>query len=128
MTKHLPLSRRERQIMDVLFQKGRATAAEVLEALDDIPSYSAVRGLLRVLENKGHVRHEKDGARYVFIPTVRMNDAKRFAIRHLVKTFFGGSPEQAVAALLDLSSPNLSDEEADRLMKRIQDSRKGGTR
>jgi predicted transcriptional regulator len=114
--------------MDVLFQKGRATAAEVLESLDDIPSSSAVRGLLRVLENKGHVRHEKDGARYVFIPTVRMNDAKRSAVRHLVKTFFGGSPAQAVAALLDLSSPNLSGEEADRLMQRIQDSRKGGTR
>ena len=114
--------------MDVLFQKGRATVAEVLDSLDDIPSYSAVRGLLRVLEGKGHVRHEKDGARYVFIPTARMHTTKRSAMQHLVKTFFGGSPEQAVAALLDLSAPGLSDDEADRLMKLIQDNRKGGKR
>jgi len=120
---HFNLSRRERQIMDVLYRKGRSTAADVQENLPDPPSYSSIRALLRILEDKGHIRHEKDGARYVFIPSVRRDRAKRSAIRHLLKTFFEGSPELVVAALLDVSSSRLTDEELDRLKKLIEDSR-----
>src|SRR5215831_19181489 len=109
--------------MDVLYRKGRATAAEVLENVPDPPGYSSIRALLRILEEKGHVRHEKDGARYVFAPTVSRNTAKRSAIRHLLKTFFEGSPELVVAALLDVSSAKLSNEELDRLKKLIDESR-----
>ena len=127
-TTHVTLSRRERQIMDVLYQKGRATAAEVLESLPDPPGYSSVRALLRILEEKGHIRHEKDGAKYVFIPAMHPDKAKRSAIRHLVRTFFDGSPQQAVAALLDISSPGLSDEEVTRMTKLIERSREGGKR
>jgi predicted transcriptional regulator len=106
--------------MDVLYQRGRATAADVLRYLPDPPSYSAVRAMLRVLETKGHIRHEQDGARYVFLPTMTRDKAKRSAIRHLVQTFFEGSPEQAVATLLDVTSSSLSDDELDRLEKLIQ--------
>jgi len=119
----ITLSRRERQIMDVLYQKGRATAAEVLGSLPDPPSYSAVRALLRVLEQKGHVRHEQSEGKYVFIPTTHRNKAKRSAIRHLLKTFFDDSPEQAVAALLDVSSSRLSEAELDRLAQLIEKAR-----
>jgi predicted transcriptional regulator len=122
---HLVLSRRERQIMDVLYRKGRATALEVLENLPDPPSYSAVRALLRVLENKGHIRHDKAGAKYVFVPVIKAEKAKRSAVRHLIQTFFNGSPEQAVATLLDVSSSKLSNEELDRLAKLIEQARKG---
>src|SRR5262252_2477891 len=101
MASHPALSRRERQIIDILYQKGRATAAEVMESMTDPPGYSAVRSHLATLEAKGHVRHEKDGAKFVFIPKMHPNSAKRSAIRHLIRTFFGGSREQAVAALLD---------------------------
>jgi BlaI family transcriptional regulator, penicillinase repressor len=111
--------------MDVLYQKGRATAAEVMESLPDPPSYSAVRAMLRILEEKGHIRHEQDGAKYVFLPTVHRDKAKRSAIRHLIKTFFDGSHEQAVAELLDVSSTQLSDEELDRLAKLIEAARGG---
>src|SRR5262245_62376574 len=104
---HLHLSRRERQIMDVLYRKGSATAAEVLENLPDPPSYSAVRALLRILEQKGHIKHEEREGKYVFSPTVHRDKAKRSAVRHLLQTFFDGSSEQAVAALLDASSSAL---------------------
>jgi predicted transcriptional regulator len=120
------LSRREREIMDVIYRTGRATAAEVLDQLADPPSYSAVRALLRVLEEKGHVRHEEDGPRYVFVPTVPRERARASALRQLLHTFFDGSTEQAVAALLDLSSTRLSDAELARLSQLIADARKEG--
>ena len=120
------LSRREREIMDVIYRAGRATAAEVLEQLADPPSYSAVRALLRVLEEKGHLRHEEDGPRYVFLPTVPRERARRSALRQLLHTFFDGSTEQAVAALLDLPSTRLSDAELARLSRLIADARKEG--
>jgi predicted transcriptional regulator len=123
---HLHLSRRERQIMDVIYRKGRATAAEVLENLPEPPSYSAVRALLRILEQKGHIRHEETEGKYVFMPIVHREKAKRSAIRHLVQTFFDGSSEQAVAALLDESSSKLSDSELDRLQQLIDKARKVG--
>ena len=122
---HQTLSRRERQIMDVLYRRAKASAIEVLEGLPDPPSYSAVRALLRVLETKGHVRHEKDGLKYVFLPTVKADTAKRSAIRHLIQTFFNGSPEQAVATLLDVESSRLSDEDLKRLADLIEKARKG---
>jgi len=120
------LSRREREIMDVIYRSGRATAADVMENLTEPPSYSAVRALLRVLEDKGHLRHEEDGPRYVFVPTVPRERARQSALRQLVHTFFDGSTEQAVAALLDLSSTRLSDAELDRLRDLIADARKEG--
>jgi predicted transcriptional regulator len=123
---HHTLSRRERQIMDVLYQKGRATALEVQESLPDPPSYSAVRALLRILEDKGHVRHEQDGPRYIFTPKTPRDKARRSAIRHLMETFFEDSPEQAVAALLDVSSSKLSEEELDRLARLIENARVEG--
>ena len=120
------LSCREREIMDVIYRMGRATAAEVLDQLADPPSYSAVRALLRVLEDKGHLRHEEDGQRYVFLPTVPLERARQSALRQLLHTFFDGSTEQAVAALLDLSSTRLSDAELERLSRLIADARKEG--
>ena len=120
------LSRREREIMDVIYRSGRATAAEVLDQLAEPPSYSAVRALLRVLEDKGHLRHEEDGPRYVFLPTVPRERALQSALRQLLHTFFDGSTEQAVAALLDLSSARLSDAELERLSRLIADARKEG--
>jgi predicted transcriptional regulator len=121
---HLDVSRRERQILDVLFARGRATAAEIQAGLPEAPSYSAVRALLRILENKGHVRHEQDGPRYVYVPVVAPDRAKRSALSHLVRTFFDGSTEQAVAALLDGSSTRLSDAELDRLARLIADRKR----
>ncbi|MCY4120048.1 MAG: BlaI/MecI/CopY family transcriptional regulator [Acidobacteria bacterium] len=118
------LSRRERQIMDVVYRQGQATAADVLDALPDPPSYSAVRALLRVLEEKGHLRHQRDGARYVFLPTVPRETARRSALARVVQTFFGGSTEAAVAALIDQSS--LSDTDLDRLQDLIDRSRQEG--
>lgn len=123
---HHDLSRRERQIMDVLYQRGRATASEVLEDLPNRPSYSAVRAMLRVLEEKGHIRHEEQGLRYVFIPTVSRERAKRSAVRHLLMTFFNGSAEQAVAALLDEQASELSPEELERMAQLIEKARKEG--
>ncbi|HKA59563.1 MAG TPA: BlaI/MecI/CopY family transcriptional regulator [Gemmatimonadales bacterium] len=122
------LSRREREIMDVIYgaPRGRASAAEVLEQLADPPSYSAVRALLRVLEEKGHLRHEEDGPRYVFLPTIPRERARESALRQLLQTFFDGSAEQAVAALLDISSTRLSDAELVRLSRLIADARKEG--
>ncbi|HEV8264945.1 MAG TPA: BlaI/MecI/CopY family transcriptional regulator [Gemmatimonadales bacterium] len=121
-----PLSRRERQIMDVVYRLGRATAAEVRHHLPDPPSYSTVRALLRVLEAKGHLRHDADGPRYVFVPTVPRDKAGLSALRQLLATFFDGSTEQAVAVLLDLSSAQLTPKEFDRLAGLIARARKEG--
>lgn len=121
---HESLSRRERQIMDVVYRRGRVTAAEVREGLPDPPSYSAIRALLRILEEKGHLRHEQDGPRYVFLPTVAREKARRSAIHQLVQTFFEGSTAQAVAALLGEPGANLSDEDLDRLSRLIDEARK----
>jgi predicted transcriptional regulator len=118
------LSRRERQIMDVIYRLGRASAADVLAKLPDPPSYSAVRAMLRVLEEKGHVRHEEQGARYVFLPVVPREKARRSALKQLVQTFFDGSTEQAVAALIDVSASKLSDQDLDRLAQLIEQARK----
>src|SRR3954470_1199160 len=118
------LSRRERQIMDVIYRRGRATAAEVLEDLPDPPSYSAVRALLRLLEEKGHVRHEHDGPRYVYSPTVNRDRARRSALKHVVRTFFDGSATDAVAALLDGDAIDHS--ELDRLSALIEQARTEG--
>ncbi len=123
---HSNLSRRERQIMDVLFQRGQATAADIMENIPEPPGYSAVRAMLRVLEDKGHVRHEQDGPRYVFIPTVTRDKAKRSAMKHMLDTFFEGSTAQAVATLLDESGSKLSDDELERLSSLIDKARKEG--
>lgn len=123
---HHELSRRERQIVDILYAQGRATAAEVQAALPDPPSYSAVRAMLRILEDKGHIRHEQDGPRYVYLPTVARDSAKRSALRHMLRTFFNGSAEQAISALLDDSSSRLSDAELDRLARLIEQARRSG--
>ena len=123
---HSDLSRRERQIIDILYTSGRATAAEVQTALPDPPSYSAVRAMLRILEEKGHVRHEQDGPRYVYVPTVGRDNAQRSAMRHMLQTFFDGSAEQAISALLDDSSARLSPAELDRLARMIDTARKSG--
>ena len=122
------LSRRERQIMDVLYRRESATAAEIMENLPDAPGYSAVRALLRILEQKGHIRHEERAGKYVFMPTMRRDQAKRSALRHLVQTFFDGSAEDAVAALLDTKSSKLTEQELDRLQTLIDKARKGGKR
>jgi predicted transcriptional regulator len=124
MSQPSDLSRRERQIMDIIYARGQATAAEVTAALADPPSYSAVRALLRILEQKGHVRHQQDGPRYVFLPTVSRDRARRSALRNLVRTFFDGSSAQAAAALIDQSQ--LSDEEFNRLAEAIDKARKEG--
>jgi BlaI family penicillinase repressor len=123
---HHGLSRRERQIVDILYARGRATAAEVQIALPEPPSYSAVRAMLRILEEKGHVTHEQDGPRYVYVPTVARDNAKRSALHHMLKTFFDGSTEQAISALLDDTSAKLSDAELDRLARLIDQARKTG--
>lgn len=117
------LSRRERQILDILYRAGRATAAEVLAGLPDPPSYSAVRAMLRILEEKGHVRHEQDAARYVFFPTVARDVAKRSALRHVIKTFFDGSASQVMAALMDISGRELNEAELSRLQTLINDAK-----
>jgi len=116
---HLNLSRRERQIMDILFQRGSAAASEIHEALPDPPSYSAVRAALSVLEKKGHIRHELRGLSYVWEPRIARENARRTALRHLLKTFFDGSVEQAVAALLDEASVKLDQRDLDRLREMI---------
>jgi BlaI family transcriptional regulator, penicillinase repressor len=126
LAKQHTLSRRERQIMDVLYRLGRATAAEIHQNLPDPPGYSAVRAMLRVLEEKGHIRHEEKDLRYVFLPVVTREKARRSAVRHLVDTFFDGSPEQAVATLLDMPGARLSDDEFDRLSALIDKARKEG--
>src|SRR5688572_13601358 len=123
---HHDLSRRERQIVDILYTQGRATAAQVQSALPEPPSYSAVRAMLRILEDKGHVRHEQHGPRYVYLPTVGRDRAKKTALRHVLQTFFNGSAEQALSALLDESDTRLSDRELDRLARLIDRARRTG--
>jgi len=119
-----PLSRRERQILDILYARGTATAADVLDALPDPPSYSAVRALLRILEEKGHARHETQGTRYIYLPMVPRDRARTSALKRIVQTFFDGSAAQAAAALVD--SGSLSDDELAKLAAMIDRARKEG--
>jgi BlaI family penicillinase repressor len=125
-TLHAVLSRRERQIIDILYRRGHATAAEVMEDLPGNTSYSTVRTQLRVLEEKGHVRHEDDGQRYVYSPAVPRGTVRRSALKHLVETFFDGSVEQAVAALLGADGARLSASELERIAELIERARKEG--
>lgn len=121
------LSRRERQIMDVLYAMGSATVGEILERIPDPPSYSAVRATMRVLEEKGHVAHEQDGPRYLYRPTVEQDRARLAALKHLVKTFFNGSAERAAAALLQLSDRDSLDErDLSRLAEQVNRAREEG--
>lgn len=115
ITLHAVLSRRERQIMDLLYQLGRATAADLVKALPGEPSDSTVRTQLRVLESKGHVRHEEEGTKYVYLPVVPRRVVRKSALKHVMNTFFDGSAEKVVAALLGPDGGNLSEEELDRI-------------
>jgi predicted transcriptional regulator len=124
---HATLTRRERQIVDILYRRGRATAAEVMADLPGEPSDSTVRTQLRVLEDKGHVRHEEEGLRYIYLPAVPRHAVRKSALRHLVDTFFEGSAEKVVAALLGEGTARLSDDELDRMAQRIARARKGAT-
>lgn len=120
------LSRRERQIMDILYRLGSGTAAEVKENLPDAPSYSAVRALLRILEEKGHLKHAYDGPRYVYAPVVSRPVAQKSALKQIVKTFFDGSTSNAVAALLDMSAKDLSDSELEKLAGIVEQAKREG--
>lgn len=120
------LSRRERQIMEIVYRTGRATAGEVLEGLPEPPSYSAVRALLKILESKGHLKHLLEDGRYVWTPTVPRDRARRSALQSLLQTFFEGSAEKAVAALLTQSKSKLSEDELERLARLIADAREEG--
>lgn len=120
------LSRRERQIMNVLYRQNGATVAEVMDGLPDPPSYSAVRATLRILEEKGHVAHEEAGPRYVYRPTIAPEEAKEAALQHVVRTFFGGSAEQAAVALLGMAETKLTDTDIQRLTRRIGETAKEG--
>lgn len=122
------LTRRERQIMDILYRRGRATANDVMADLSGDPSYSTVRTQLRVLESKGHVRHAEEGLRYVYLPALPRHAARRSALRHLVDTFFEGSTEKVVGALLGGDAARLTDEELDRIADMVDKARKGGGR
>jgi len=122
------LTRRERQIMDVLYRRGRATANEVMADLSGHPHYSTVRTQLRVLERKGYVRHEESGLRYVFEPTVPPDAARRSALRHLIETFFNGSVENVVSALLGGETKRLSDDELERIGRLVAKAKKGSSR
>jgi BlaI family transcriptional regulator, penicillinase repressor len=125
---HTTLSRRERQILDILYRRGRATAAEVMADLPGDRSYSTVRTQLRVLEDKGHARHEEDGVRYVYLPAVPRHAARKSALKHLVNTFFDGSAEKVVEALLGAEGARLSGEDLDRIAELIARARKEGSR
>ena len=125
---HVVLSRRERQIMDVIYRRERATAAEVMEDLPGDSSYSTVRTQLRVLEEKGHVRHEVDGPRFVYLPALPRRAARKTALRHLVDTFFDGSAEKVVAALLGGEAARLSEDELQRIADLVSKTRKEGSR
>jgi len=120
------LSRRERQIMDFLFQRGKASVGEVLEGIPNPPGYSAVRATLRTLEQKGRVVHEEDGRAYVYRPTQRRDAARRTALTHVLRTFFDNSAEQAVAALLELRGPKLSQAELDRVARIVDQAKREG--
>jgi BlaI family penicillinase repressor len=119
----LNLSRRERQIAEILFRLGRATAAEVWKQMPNAPTYTTVRGLLRVLEEKGHIAHEKEGVRYVYFPVAQKSATGKSVLAHVVKTFFGGSPADAVAALLG-SDQNLDEAELQRLSKLVREAQR----
>lgn len=118
------LSRREREILEILYQKTRATAQDVQSAMSDSPSYSAVRAFLRILEEKGHIRHDEEGARYVYSPVVARNKARKAALKSVVSTFFEGSVENVVAALVDGEAARLSRPELDRIARMIERARK----
>lgn len=122
----LGLSPRERQIMDVLYQRGEATVAEVMKRMPNAPGYSAVRATLRVLEEKGQVRHRQDGRRYVYRPSVTAERARSSALKHVVRTFFDGSPEEAAVALLKMSETGLGEAEIERLQEAIERARQEG--
>ena len=122
----MDVSRRERQILEVIYQRGKATVADVQEQMPDPPSYSAVRAMLRILEEKGYLKHEVDGPRYLYKPVLSREKASRSALTHLVQTFFDGSVEAAVTALLDTSASRLSDAELDRLAQLVAKAKKEG--
>jgi BlaI family transcriptional regulator, penicillinase repressor len=128
MTKHTHsnLSRRERQIMDIIYRRAQATAMEMMENLPDPPSYSAVRAMLRLLEEKGYLKHQQDGLRYVYLPTLSREKARQSALKQMLQTFFEDSTEDAVATLLDISRSKLSKADLDRLSKLIDKARKEG--
>ena len=128
LPRHAALARRERQIMDILYRRGRATAAEVREDLPGAPADSTVRTQLRVLESKGHVRHEEDGLRYVYLPQLPRRAASKSALRHLLNTFFDGSTEKVVAALLGEDGANVTPEELDRIADLVERARREGGR
>ncbi|MBU0753538.1 MAG: BlaI/MecI/CopY family transcriptional regulator [Planctomycetes bacterium] len=123
---HLQLSRRERQIMEIIYSRGQASVADVKEAMEDPPGYSAVRAMMRLLEDKGHLKHKQVGRKYVFLPTVGPAKARRWALKNLLSTFFDGSIEQAVASLLDLDAKKLSEDDLDQLQKLIDQAREEG--
>jgi predicted transcriptional regulator len=125
---HTALTRRERQIMDILYKRGRATAGEVMDGLPGDPHYSTVRTQLRVLEEKGHVTHEEEGLRYVYMPALPRRAARKSALRHLVDTFFDGSAEQVVAAVLGGEGAKLSEDELDRIAELVERAKKEGSR
>lgn len=127
-TRQSSLTRRERQIMDILYRRGRATAAEVMDEMPGDPHSSTVRTQLRVLEEKGHVRHEEQGLRYVYTPAVPRSSARKSALKHLVDTFYDGSPEQVVAALLGGDTSRLSDDDLARIGDLVAKARKEGKR
>jgi predicted transcriptional regulator len=123
---HENLSRRERQIMEVLYRCGRASVGEVMQELPDPPTYSAVRAMLRILEEKGQIKHLEEGKKFVYLPSVPRGKASRFALRNVLQTFFNGSVEQVVASLIDLEKEKLSEEELDRLSRLIENARQEG--
>ena len=124
--KHLQLGRRERQIMDVIYRRGKASVAEVRAELPDPPSYSAVRAMLGFLEDKGYLRHQQSGLKYVYLPAQDTRQVRASALQHMVKTFFGGSPEQAVAALLEMSDNKLSSKDRQYLSQLIKKAQQEG--
>ena len=123
--RHAPaqLTKRERQIMDVLYRLGRATAAEIMDGVPGAPGYSTIRTQLRVLETKGHVKHDEQGLRYIYMPTVPRHSARKSALKHLVETFFDGSSAKAVAALLGGEAARVSDEDLERIAELVRDAR-----
>jgi predicted transcriptional regulator len=126
LEKQHPLSRRERQITDVLIARGRASASEIQSFLPDPPGYSAIRATLRVMEEKGYIRHEQAGAAYLYLPKIAPERAKRSALKHLLNTFFAGSPERMVAALLDVSNGKIEESELSRIAEMIEQARQEG--
>jgi predicted transcriptional regulator len=126
LEKQHTLSRRERQIMDVLIARGRASASDIQSLIPDPPGYSAIRATLRVMEEKGYVRHEQNGPAYVYAPKIAPERAKRSAVKHILNTFFAGSAERMVAALLDVSSGNLDPSELDGIAALVEEARKEG--